>query len=82
MENILKLAANGLWNVIILVLSICISLFLFVFFIYAICGFESYCWWNPYVDTFFTRDFSEEGYGRISPGMSSDEVRENIGEPF
>ena len=58
----------------------------FVFFIllaaYYSLGFESYCWWNPSIDTQFAPKYSEELFLTIKSKMSEDEVGKAIGEPF
>lgn len=55
---------------------------LVVFAAYSFIGFESYCWWNPSIDTQFAPKYSEELFLRIKPQMSEDEVVQLIGEPF
>ncbi len=57
-------------------------MFLIVFTVYNFLGFESYCWWNPSIDTQFAPGHSEESFLRIEPLMSENEVIELIGEPF
>lgn len=52
------------------------------FVAYFLIGFESYCWWNPSIDTQFTQNYSEEKFLSIKQGMTEDQVAKLVGEPF
>ena len=45
-------------------------------------GGESYCWWNPSIDTQFTSQYSEKVFDSITPGMTQSNVVALLGEPL
>lgn len=45
-------------------------------------GIETYCPWNPAIDTEFTPGYSEKAFFSIQPGMTEAEVVALLGEPF
>ncbi|WP_163341216.1 hypothetical protein [Desulfopila sp. IMCC35008] len=49
---------------------------------YALLGFETYCWWNPTIDTQFSPGYDESKFSSIEPGMSEEYIIELLGEPF
>jgi hypothetical protein len=53
-----------------------------IFRLYLSFGWETYCWWNPTIDTNFAPNYSEERFSLIKQGMTADEVIGLIGEPL
>lgn len=43
---------------------------------------NAYCLFAPAIDTQFARDFSEEKFEQVQPGMSQAELKRLLGEPL
>src|SRR5688500_14972061 len=43
---------------------------------------ESYCFFNPSIDTRYAPGFSEKSFELIHPGMSAQEVQKQLGPPL
>ncbi|MBL0378200.1 MAG: hypothetical protein JKP90_00795 [Desulfofustis sp. PB-SRB1] len=59
-----------------------LALLSFFLILYLSFGWETYCWWNPTIDTNFAPNYSEERFSLIKQGMTADEVIGLIGEPL
>jgi hypothetical protein len=45
-------------------------------------GGESYCFWNPWIDTRTAPQFTEEGFDSLRGGMTTNEVAGILGPPL
>ena len=45
-------------------------------------GMESYCWWNPWIDTYCAPGFTEKAFNSITNGMTKAQIIILLGEPF
>jgi outer membrane protein assembly factor BamE (lipoprotein component of BamABCDE complex) len=75
--NICKLILN-----IFLILVLCVSLSSCAFLFWITFGLESYCPWNPYIDTVFPKSFIIDNLDKVEVGMEKSNVIELIGEPL
>ena len=66
----------------LLILILCIFLSSCVFLSWTIMGMETYCPWNPYIDTQFPELFNIDNLDKVKNGMEKPTVIELIGEPL
>lgn len=65
-------------QVALIILLLFIGVFLFGY----ISTGESYCWFKPYIDTKFAKNYTPQKFEMIKIGMSKNEVYQLIGEPL
>ncbi len=69
-------------RIILVIAGVTLPVLLLIAFVATFGGMENYCWWNPWIDTKCTPQYSESNFDHITPGMTEAEVVGLLGQPF